>query len=103
MARSRDLRTLTDTVEPVAGMMPVPVARRAIVVVASYARDADDCRRLLRALGLIPEEEQVGEEQRAAASRACVGCGRPFDHPGVRRRDRFCSVGCYRSGNLTAR
>ncbi|MFC9331691.1 hypothetical protein [Kitasatospora sp. NPDC057015] len=104
MVRSRDLQTLIDTVEPVAGGMPVvsePAARRVLSVVACHARDAEDCRLLLRALGLIPDEEvgPVGEE---AASRCCVGCGRPFDHPGVRRRDRFCSARCYRTATPTA-
>jgi hypothetical protein len=63
VARSRDLQTLIDTVEAVPGeMLPVPgpVARRALAVVASYARDADDCRQLLQALGLIPEDGQAG-------------------------------------------
>ncbi|MFF1868798.1 hypothetical protein [Kitasatospora herbaricolor] len=70
MTRSRDLQTLIDTVEPVTGeMLPVPgpVARRALSVVASYARDADDCRRLLQALGLIPEDEQAGEQPAVAS------------------------------------
>lgn len=63
MARARDLQTLIDTVEPVTGeMLPVPgpVARRAFAVVAAYAHDADDCRLLLRALGLMPEDEEAG-------------------------------------------
>ncbi|WP_329500540.1 hypothetical protein [Kitasatospora herbaricolor] len=66
MARSRDLQTLIDTVEAVTGeMMPVPepVARRALSVVASYARDADDCRQILQALGLIPEDEKAGDAE----------------------------------------
>ncbi len=102
MVRSRDLRTLIDVVEPVAGgVVSGPVARRALWVVACHARDAEDCGLLLQVLGLIPEEQErpVGEE---AASRSCVGCGRPFDHPGVRRRDRFCSARCYRAATPTA-
>ncbi|MFE3107226.1 hypothetical protein ACFRKE_36110 [Kitasatospora indigofera] len=73
MARTRDLQTLIDSVEPAAGEMltvPAPVARRAVSVVASYARDADDCRLLLQALGLAPEDGQ--EAQEPAPGRAAV-------------------------------
>ncbi|GGV49927.1 hypothetical protein GCM10010495_79620 [Kitasatospora herbaricolor] len=102
MARARDPQTLTDIVEPVAGgMMPGPVVRRVLTVVACHSRDAEDCRLLLQALGLISDEVEgpVGE---GAASRCCVGCGRLFDHPGVRCRDRFCSARCYRTATPTA-
>ena len=106
MVRSRDLQTLIDNVEPVAGgMLPVsePVAQRALTVVARQARDAQDCRLLLRALGLIPDEEE-GQGSEETASPCSVGCGRgrPFDHPGVRHRDRFCSARCYGTATPTA-
>ncbi|MFE2914793.1 hypothetical protein [Kitasatospora indigofera] len=64
MADTRDLQTLIDSVEPVAGEMltvPDPVARRALSVVAAYARDVDDCRLLLQVLGLMPEDGQAGQ------------------------------------------
>ncbi|GHH80489.1 hypothetical protein GCM10018781_61100 [Kitasatospora indigofera] len=105
MARARDLQTLIDTVEPVPGGMPAlpePMARRVLSVVARHARDAQDCRLLLEALGLIPDDGQVGPAGEEAASRCCVGCSRPFDRPGVRRRDRFCSARCYRAATPTA-
>ncbi|MFD0258938.1 hypothetical protein ACFVH7_11785 [Kitasatospora indigofera] len=73
MARARDLQTLTDTVEPVVGevlLVPDSMARRALSVVASYARDADDCRFLLEVLGLMPEDGQVAEQ--SAVGRAEV-------------------------------
>ncbi|MFC9328694.1 hypothetical protein [Kitasatospora sp. NPDC057015] len=56
---------LIDSVEPTAGeMLTVPdsVARRALSVVASYARDADDCRLLLQALALMPEDGQAAQQ-----------------------------------------
>ncbi|MFF3598009.1 hypothetical protein [Kitasatospora indigofera] len=65
MARTRDLQTLIDSVEPSAGEMltvPGPVARRALSVVASYARDVDDCRLLLQVLGLVSEDGEVAQE-----------------------------------------
>ncbi|MFE2916510.1 hypothetical protein ACFXI0_34855 [Kitasatospora indigofera] len=105
MARARDLQTLIDTVEPVAAgtpALPEPVARRVLSVVARHARDAQDRRLLLDALGLIPDDGEAGPAGEAAASRCCVGCGRPFDHSGVRRRDRFCSARCYRTATPTA-
>ncbi|MFI6449428.1 hypothetical protein [Kitasatospora sp. NPDC050543] len=96
MARSsRDLRTLTDTVEHVSEVASAPARIRALRVVASYATDADDCRMLLTALGLLDDDNR-------SASRICVCCGRPYEHAGVRRRDRFCSARCYRQRTAPA-
>ncbi|GHH80509.1 hypothetical protein GCM10018781_61200 [Kitasatospora indigofera] len=61
MAGTRDLRMLLDSAEPASGdklHLPDPLVRRALSVVASYARDPEDCRLLLQVLGLMPDEEQ---------------------------------------------
>lgn len=86
----RDLMTLGDIIARVNEPVPEPVSARARLVVASYARDAEDCRLLLEELGLI------GEHGGSPGGRVCAHCGRQFQHPGVRRRDSFCSNHCYR-------
>ncbi|BFV56467.1 hypothetical protein KCMC57_up15710 [Kitasatospora sp. CMC57] len=54
---NRDLTTITDIIEPVDQALPATVRARARSVVASYARDRDDCRLLLEALGLVAEDD----------------------------------------------
>ncbi|WP_199881449.1 hypothetical protein [Streptomyces sp. CB03911] len=79
MARARDLQTLIDSVKPTAGeMLTVPdlVARRALSVVASCARDAGDCRLLLQALGLMPEDGQAAPFHVAEPVRGNFGAAR---------------------------
>ncbi|MFF1872852.1 hypothetical protein [Kitasatospora herbaricolor] len=96
MARARDLQTLIDSVKPTAGeMLTVPdlVARRALSVVASYARDAGDCRLLLQALGLMPEGRTgcAFPRRRASAGqlrRRKVSGGRPVNAAVYERRHR---------------
>ncbi|MFE2916798.1 hypothetical protein ACFXI0_32600 [Kitasatospora indigofera] len=83
MVRSHDLQMLVDGVEPVGEMLQVPesVARKAVSVVASYARDAQDCRMLLQVLGLMPDAER---ETADAAPTPSPGDGAPV--VGERRR-----------------
>ncbi|MFI8249705.1 hypothetical protein OG618_03495 [Kitasatospora sp. NBC_01246] len=85
----RDLMTLGETIEPLAEIAPASVATRARALVAAHALDEADCRLLLEALGLAAEPAGPG-------TRTCVRCGRAYEHPGVRRRDSFCSGHCYR-------
>ncbi|MGV9269152.1 hypothetical protein ACWDRR_31310 [Kitasatospora sp. NPDC003701] len=91
----RDLTTLGEIIEPVTAVAPAPVRARARLVVAAHSRDREDCRALLQALGLdrVEADDTVAP---GAAARICVHCGRAYQHPGVRRRDRFCSTRCYR-------
>ncbi|MEV0531842.1 hypothetical protein [Kitasatospora sp. NPDC050463] len=89
----RDLTTLGEIIEPVATVAPAPVRARARLVVAAHSRDREDCRALLQVLGLDREDDP---DDTGAAARICVHCGRAYQHPGVRRRDRFCSTRCYR-------
>ncbi|MFF1902994.1 hypothetical protein [Kitasatospora sp. NPDC058218] len=92
----RDLTTLGEIIEPAAAAAPAPVRARARLVVAAHSRDREDCRALLQALGLEREDDTEDAGTAGAAARICVHCGRSYQHPGVRRRDRFCSTRCYR-------
>ncbi|KQV10744.1 hypothetical protein [Kitasatospora sp. Root107] len=88
---SRDLTTLGNTLESVTEIATAATRARARLVVASHAQDAEDCRMLLTQLGLITAPH--------GPHRICVRCGREYDHPGIRRRDRFCSDRCYHSSS----
>ncbi|WP_371502870.1 hypothetical protein OG871_37120 [Kitasatospora sp. NBC_00374] len=52
----RDLATLGETIEP-ADVLAPSVQERVRRLVASRARDRDDCRMLLEALGLAAPDE----------------------------------------------
>jgi hypothetical protein len=52
----RDLTTSTDVIEPAGDALPSAVLARARRTVALYAKDADDCRMLLIAPGLAPDD-----------------------------------------------
>ncbi|GAA1220658.1 hypothetical protein GCM10009665_08450 [Kitasatospora nipponensis] len=56
---ARDLATITDVIEPAGDPVPPTVVARARRTVASYAKDADDCRMLLSALGLGPDTDDA--------------------------------------------
>ncbi|MFJ9948474.1 hypothetical protein [Kitasatospora sp. NPDC091207] len=79
---------------------PASVRTRARLVVAAHSHDREDCRALLQALGLDREDAETPDTGQDTA-RICVRCGRAYHHPGVRRRDRFCSTRCYRSSGET--
>ncbi|WP_158515568.1 hypothetical protein [Kitasatospora sp. MBT63] len=53
-----DFATLEESVDR-ADMLASPVHERVRRLVASYARDRDDCRMLLEALGLAAPEEST--------------------------------------------
>ncbi|MFE2722088.1 hypothetical protein [Kitasatospora sp. NPDC059327] len=79
---------------------PASVRTRARLLVASRSHDREDCRALLQALGLDGEDAETPDPGQDTA-RICVHCGHAYHHPGVRRRDRFCSARCYRSSGET--
>ncbi|GAA1181727.1 hypothetical protein F4556_006015 [Kitasatospora gansuensis] len=93
----RDLTTLGSTLEHVTEVASADTRARARLVVASHAIDAADCRMLLTQLGLTPDPYDPH-----GPHRICVRCGREYDHPGIRRRDRFCSDRCYRGSTERA-
>ncbi|GGV47949.1 hypothetical protein GCM10010495_77140 [Kitasatospora herbaricolor] len=79
VAGTDDLQRLVDAVEPVAGerlQVPGPVARRAWSVVASYARDEEDCLLLLQVLGLTQEGESMWGRSRGSRAGPTARGGR---------------------------
>lgn len=54
---NRDLTTIADTIEPTDHAVPPALRARVRGVVAAHARDGEDCRLLLEALGLSAGEE----------------------------------------------
>ncbi|MER5638922.1 hypothetical protein ABT095_18405 [Kitasatospora sp. NPDC002227] len=59
---NRDLQTLGDEYGLAGDLGPEEVVSRARLAVATYARDAQDCRLLLDALGLLPGNGTAEED-----------------------------------------
>ncbi|GAA4983307.1 hypothetical protein GCM10025734_05220 [Kitasatospora paranensis] len=99
-----DLTTLADILESAARSLPPDLHPRARRTVAAFARDRDDYRMLLDALGLVPDDSAVPgaagrgpDQERAAPSvpgaRRAGRADRTWDdgrhgHPAQEQRDR---------------
>ncbi|PBC80015.1 hypothetical protein BX265_4849 [Streptomyces sp. TLI_235] len=68
--------------------LPEAVLAHARRTVAGRATSPADCHALLDALGLLADKP-LGKP-------TCARCHRTFHHPGIRRRNSFCSEQCYR-------
>ncbi|MFC6600206.1 hypothetical protein [Kitasatospora paranensis] len=69
-----DLTTLADILESAARSLPPDLHPRARRTVAAFARDRDDYRMLLDALGLVPDDSAV---PRGRGPRPGSGAGGP--------------------------